>query len=123
MTALRRIQLSRAKGWRKPANTVVVARPTKWGNPYRIGSNLTHVYVYAGVGGLYEIPRSDTALNDARRVAVQLFRDMYACDGEISDLVAEWLEPLRGKNLACWCPLDAPCHGDVLLDLANRETQ
>jgi hypothetical protein len=28
---------------------------------------------------------------------------------------------LRGKNLACWCPLDAPCHADVLLELANRD--
>ncbi|HEX5183627.1 MAG TPA: DUF4326 domain-containing protein [Allosphingosinicella sp.] len=27
---------------------------------------------------------------------------------------------LRGKNLACWCRLDAPCHADVLLELANR---
>jgi hypothetical protein len=27
---------------------------------------------------------------------------------------------LRGKNLACWCPLDKPCHADVLLELANR---
>lgn len=26
---------------------------------------------------------------------------------------------LRGKNLACWCPLDQPCHADVLLELAN----
>ena len=26
---------------------------------------------------------------------------------------------LRGKNLACWCPLDAPCHADVLLKIAN----
>ena len=30
-------------------------------------------------------------------------------------------EELRGKNLACWCPLDQPCHADVLLELANRE--
>jgi hypothetical protein len=29
---------------------------------------------------------------------------------------------LRGKNLACWCKLDAPCHCDVLLELANRPT-
>ena len=28
---------------------------------------------------------------------------------------------LRGKNLACFCPLDKPCHADVLLDLANAE--
>jgi hypothetical protein len=28
---------------------------------------------------------------------------------------------LRGKNLACWCRLDQPCHADVLLELANAE--
>ena len=28
---------------------------------------------------------------------------------------------LKGKNLACWCPLDQPCHADVLLEIANRE--
>jgi hypothetical protein len=27
---------------------------------------------------------------------------------------------LRGKDLACWCPLDQPCHADVLLALANQ---
>ena len=32
-----RIQLSRRSGWRKPDNTVVVARPTVWGNPFPIG--------------------------------------------------------------------------------------
>jgi hypothetical protein len=26
---------------------------------------------------------------------------------------------LRGKDLACWCALDEPCHGDVLLEIAN----
>lgn len=30
-------------------------------------------------------------------------------------------EELRGKNLACWCPLDQPCHADVLLELANAD--
>lgn len=34
--------------------------------------------------------------------------------------VLELLPTLRGKDLACWCPLDEPCHADVLLDLANR---
>ena len=28
---------------------------------------------------------------------------------------------LRGKDLACWCPLDQPCHADVLLEIANRQ--
>ena len=27
---------------------------------------------------------------------------------------------LRGKNLACWCPFDQPCHADVLLKIANE---
>jgi hypothetical protein len=29
------------------------------------------------------------------------------------------LSELRAKDLACWCPLDQPCHADVLLELAN----
>ena len=32
-----RIQLSRRKGWRMPPLTVNVARPGRWGNPYRAG--------------------------------------------------------------------------------------
>ena len=31
------------------------------------------------------------------------------------------LAELRGKDLARWCPLDQPCHADVLLELANAE--
>lgn len=26
---------------------------------------------------------------------------------------------LRGRALACWCKLGTPCHGDVLLEIAN----
>jgi hypothetical protein len=33
---------------------------------------------------------------------------------------ADFLEPLRGLNLACWCPLDEECHADVLLEYANH---
>lgn len=29
-----RVQRSRAKGWKMPANTVYVGRPTVWGNPF-----------------------------------------------------------------------------------------
>lgn len=34
-----RIQLSRKAGWTKPENTVVVARPTRWGNPFVPGKD------------------------------------------------------------------------------------
>ena len=33
----------------------------------------------------------------------------------------KFLAPLRGKNLACFCPLDQPCHADVLLEMANEK--
>lgn len=31
------------------------------------------------------------------------------------------IRQLRGKNLACWCALDKPCHADVLLKIANED--
>jgi hypothetical protein len=33
--------------------------------------------------------------------------------------ITEIIEALRGKNLACFCALDQPCHADVLLEIAN----
>lgn len=41
----------------------------------------------------------------------------FAC--EVAPLLD--VTPLRGKNLACFCPLDQPCHADVLLELANAD--
>lgn len=90
-----RVQLSRAKGWRMPANTVSVARPGRWGNPFRIGD--------------FGIPTA--------REAVVRFREWM--DGRVVGPKQPNPALLRGKNLACWCRLDAPCHADVLLDLAN----
>lgn len=40
---------------------------------------------------------------------------------ENADKVAAIRAELRGKDLACWCPLDEACHGDVLLEIANSE--
>jgi hypothetical protein len=102
-----RVQLSRKKGWKMPANTVSVARPGKWGNPFPVGA--------AGPFGRKA---------EDREGAVGFFRQMIddaelrAAAGYPSDL-----SPLRGKNLACWCPLDGPCHADVLLELANRASE
>ena len=86
-----RIQLRRTKGWRMPENTVVVARPTKWGNPFR----------------------SDNVARD-------VFNYKLRCLG-ISQIKTGAFAELRGKNLACWCRLDQECHADVLLELANRD--
>ncbi|WP_150526790.1 DUF4326 domain-containing protein [Roseibium sediminis] len=93
----KRIQLSRKKGWRKPENTVVVARNTKWGNPFRIGDNIP---------GFRNEPM-DRA--DACR-AFALFTLPHLP-----------VEELCGKDLACWCPLNQPCHADILLKHANPQ--
>jgi hypothetical protein len=98
-----RIRLSRAKGWRKPDNTVVVARPTRWGNPFAIGRPQLQP---GEAGGM------------TREVAVARFREELLA-GRLPFGVDEVKAELRGRNLACWCSLDGPCHGDVLLEVAN----
>lgn len=98
MTAPRRIQRRRAKGWRMPPNTIYVGRGSDWGNPHKL---LTR----------------DAA---GRAYAVIQFRQ-YCPPG--SELASTARRLLRGKNLACWCPLDQPCHADVLLEIANSEVE
>ena len=59
-------------------------------------------------------------------MAVFAFREWLRGSGDF--ICAEYdrarvlreLPELRGKNLACFCPLDRPCHADVLLEMANR---
>ena len=104
-----RIQLRRTKGWRMPENTVKVDRTTKWGNPFKVGE--TYPIHEGYVGGAY---LGESAIKTAA-CSVAAFRS-WAMD-EMEPLGD--LSPLRGKNLACWCHLDAPCHADVLLELAN----
>ncbi|NNM75007.1 DUF4326 domain-containing protein [Enterovirga sp. DB1703] len=105
-----RVQLQRTKGWRMPPNTVKVDRSTRWGNPFVVGEQYPLVEGY--VGG----PVCGSSVIADAKDAVVAFRD-WATD-EFSPLPD--LAPLRGKNLACWCRLDQPCHADVLLELANR---
>ena len=95
-----RIQRKNHTGWRMPANTVSVAPPSCWGNPYT-------------VAGFYGAWLSET-LTQARQACVDKFED------EMSDYKREMVKHhLAGKNLACWCRLDQPCHADVLLTIAN----
>jgi hypothetical protein len=51
-----------------------------------------------------------------RAQAVELYRRWLIEQPDITHLITD----LRGHDLACWCPLDQPCHADVLLGLANR---
>lgn len=96
----RRIQRRRTTGWRMPPGAVYVGRPTKWGNPYRVGD--PHPL------------NAGQFISDARQ-AVELFRAASTGPG----FRAHVRRDLRGRDLACWCALDQPCHADVLLEIAN----
>lgn len=89
-----RHQLHRQKGWRKPEGVVVVARPSRWGNPFRLG------------------------VDGDRPTCVERYRRALLA-GELGIGVDEVRQQLAGRDLACWCPLDLPCHADVLLAVAN----
>lgn len=112
-----RIQLSRRKGWRKPENTVVVARPTRWGNPFCVRPDGDGWYV--DIEGRVSDTRAEK--RDSVEIAVQLFRSCLKYPWDRYAPIDVIRSALAGKNLACWCPLDQPCHADVLLELANQE--
>lgn len=97
----KRIQRKRTKGWKMPEGAVYVGRPTKWGNPFRIASAI-------------EMGFADNE-EQARRVVVEMFK----AEGYGPGPGWSRLQELRGKDLVCWCPLDQPCHADVLLEWAN----
>lgn len=110
MIAPVRVQISRAKGWRMPENTVKVDQSTKWGAPFVAGKT------YPTVGGDLSGSLCGQATNATVGCAVDAFRAFAADPAEpMGDL-----SPLRGENLACWCRRGAPCHADVLLEIANR---
>lgn len=126
-----RIQRKRTKGWKMPENTVYVGRPTMWGNPFHNPNDTPqdHVYFFRWCLEVFPAPqeRIDFWRREGGNVAV-----LIALAGDTGAITS-----LRGKNLACWCPLcDAhkdgkpfgvecadcsPCHADVLLKLANQE--
>lgn len=104
-----RVQRSRAKGWKMPENTIYVGRPTLWGNPYQVGAYI--------MGNCVLVPGKVYDTGDA----VDCFDAHLASFKTLwPDFFETWIKPLRGKNLACWCTLDMPCHADSLLKAANE---
>ena len=110
-----RLQRSRAKGWRMPQGAIYVGRPTRWGSPFdwqesRDEYGCTDAEARDHVVDVY---RRWLAMEDAAA-----FDEDTPRPGRVAILAN--LQDLRGFDLACWCPLDGPCHADVLLELANR---
>ena len=106
-----------------PPDVARIDRLTRWGNPFRIGDPdpawCGHVAL-----DLSTPPPGGATLGEVltpapldRNGAVDHFR-IYAADRLLRE--PEWLEPLRGKCLACWCaPL--PCHGDIIIEMLGDE--
>lgn len=104
MSKPQRIQLKRHTGWKMPENTVSVARPSRWGTPFRVG----HVYT--------TWRDKEYKVLDQRH-AVELFKEHL---DRKPNLVTDIRDELKGLNLACWCKPGTPCHADLLLRLANE---
>lgn len=75
-----------------PSDAIYVGRPSKWGNPFKIGKDGNRDQVITAYMSY---------------ATLKLQPDPY------------WLDELKGKDLVCWCA-PKPCHGDVLLELANK---
>lgn len=142
-----RLQLRRSKGWNLQALSqatnglpaVVVSRPGKWGNPFKVGDRDPELGI--------KLDRERAVLLFRREMADEMKcpecrgrgwnvgechpqETCGACDGagkvphKPSPLAAEAVAQLRGKNLACWCPLPKAgeadvCHAAILLSVAN----
>ena len=79
---------------RKEEYDVYVGRGSKWGNPFKIGRD------------------------GDRADVIRLYRKWIIRQPELMAA----LPALRGKVLGCWCA-PAPCHGDVLVELAVAQEE
>ena len=95
-----RVQLKRSAGWKMPPNTLKVDRTTRWGNPFTIAECGSAAVAVAQHG--------------------RWMRGEIAAPGGVDPPARDVLRTaLGGRNLACWCALNGPCHADLLLTLAN----
>jgi len=103
-----RVQRKRTKGFNlqkaSPNGLPVVycGRPTKWGNPYKVPKGII------GEEKDREIALQAILLAYEKWLRAKLEEDPY------------FLDPLKGKNLACFCPLTSPCHCDIILKIMKE---
>ncbi|MFF1341092.1 DUF4326 domain-containing protein [Streptomyces sp. NPDC058290] len=118
-----RIQRKRTRGWRKPENAVIVSRPSRYGNPFTIQD---------AIEAEFSNPRRVVVVNFAEWLRVGTaggwYQEAYRLGRQTLDrrVMLAGLADLRGRDLACTCPLPEPgqpdvCHGAVLLALANSD--
>jgi hypothetical protein len=112
-----RLQRKRTKGYRLPEGAISATRPSFLGNPFTLEGCRQ-----AGFQGTDD----ELRLRCVEAFKVWLgphWRENW--DGEESErrrqAILDALPSLKGKQLACWCPLTRACHCDVILNLANKE--
>jgi hypothetical protein len=113
-----RIQRKRKKGWRMPQGAVYVGRPSRWGNPFRVGDPIgdTPRSIVSEAG--YEHCSPDDEIRGM--MAVDLYRVWIG--RRIMENPHHYnLNLLRGKQLVCWCAIGEPCHADVLLEACRSQ--
>lgn len=114
-----RIQLSRRIGFNLQAVSIAanglpavnVARPSRWGNRWTVKGREE--------AGWPTVDRRAVLKICVEAHRAWLLGEKHWGHGSPVRPVPD-LAPLRGKNLACWCAPGEPCHGDTLLELANR---
>lgn len=117
MIAPVRMRLSRAKGFNLQAASLAlnglpavnVARPGPLGNPFIVGED----------GDRPECVRLFRKLSEGR-LTISSAKASVESQRLVVNYLAEHFKALRNRNVACWCGLDAQCHGDVVLALVNR---
>jgi len=98
-----------------PPNTIYVGRGSKWGNSCTVKRHGRVWYVRYGMFQHDVVECGNES--EARQLAVDLYRQDIP--GGVPFTLDELVTELRCKDLACWCPLDKPCHADTLLELAR----
>ncbi len=81
-----------------PEGAIYVGRPSMFGNPY-----------HGATFGVQSAPE----------LVVEAYREWLMHKLNFDQRYRDALRLLRGHDLVCWCPLDQPCHADMLLELAN----
>ncbi len=102
-----------------PPNTVYVGRPTDFGNPFVVGEYVPPNTFWLN-GAYFPV--------ETREHAMMLFTHWIMGTSPVGYtsaptwplIIKKRLPELVGKNLACWCPLNEPCHADVLIQLVTN---
>lgn len=127
----RRVQRRRTKGSRLPTGVLCITRPSRFGNPFRVvgstvvGMNWDDVVEWGhGVGAMPSQSMLYAELTDRRGAvneAVELYRELLAVRRRQWEPTrySKWLLDARGRDVACYCPVSEPCHGDPLLEAVN----